>query len=1012
MGPKSLIKIIHSSVKGRRRFRVKGLPKSAPMKSWIEHYLSRDDKVKDVSANPATGNVLVTFDPECNPKRISTLLEQVTWAFIRSASEYTDKEIINRVEEKLRETGLLVISEQSTKRKWYLEDTDNILDQLGSSPEGLTTAAIQTNLTKYGKNIIPEPEERSKVDIFLSQFQSFPILVLGVATGVSLATGGVVDAVVIGSVIVANSIIGYITESEAEKTMNSLKSLINPSAAVMREGAVISIPTQDVLVGDILLLKPGTYVSADARVIDASNLTVDESILTGESLPVDKFPDIIDTLDTPLSSRNNMIFAGTIITGGQGTAVVVAVGTYTELGKIQSLVAGTETQDTLIESQLALIGNHLIVISGAVCGIIFAIGIFRGIGFYQMLRTTISLAVAAVPEGLPAIATATLAIGVQKLRQQRVLVRNLDAVCTMGAVQTVCLDKTGTITLNRMTAIRVFTGMKSVNVDNGCTPFPDSKTCADILDCEDEMLQLLMVAVLCNETEVNGEQTRYTLNGSSTENALVFLAIKYGLDVDAVRQDYPLLKTQYRSEDNPYMITTHTLPKGKLLALKGSPPEVLEKCRYHVVNGERRLLSEVDKESILNENSGMADDPLRVLGVAMATRRAGKMGVSEGYTWLGLVGMTDPIRKGVAASIKELHRAGIDTVMITGDQYETAEAVGKTLNLGKNGHVTVLDASDFDGPETMEMLVKDTNVFSRVSPSDKLQIVQALQGAGRIIAMTGDGINDSPALKAADIGISMGKSGTDVAREVADVILQDDELQTLIIAIRDGRAVHDNIRKALRYMLATNFSEILLMLTAGTLGIGYPLAAMQLLWINLVSDTFPGLALAMEPPETDIMSRPPRDPEAPLVSRKEFKRLAFEGTVMSTAALASYGYGLIQYGAGATANTLAFQTLTSAQILHALSSRSESGTVLDKHKDNPYLSWAVLGSLGLQTLTQLVPSLRSFLGLTPLSLTDLLIVGGTTLSSLLLNEVTKPPSDVVEMKPRCINGSIVYEKGA
>ncbi|MBI5570855.1 MAG: cation-transporting P-type ATPase [Desulfomonile tiedjei] len=879
-------------------------------------------------------------------------------------------------------------------------DKKFVLASLDSSLEnGLSTEAAQKNRKKYGLNIVPEPSPRSKLGMLIDQFRSLPVVLLSVAAALSVATGGAADAMVIMAVVGINAVIGFVTESQAERTINSLKCLIQPYAQVIREGDLREIPAQQVLVGDILTLRPGTYVTADARLLEASHLSVDESVLTGESMPVVKVSTPLKGVAIPLADRINMVYSGTLVTGGQGRAVVVASGRFSEMGKIQSLVSSAATPETPIERQLTVIGNQLVLLSGAICGLVFVIGLIRGNGVLQMLKTAISLAVAAVPEGLPAVATTTLALGINNMRRHKVLMRNLDAVCTLGSIQTICFDKTGTVTRNKMSVLRIHTGMKRIKVEgngwaNGQSALYGARP--------DEFGKLLETCVLCNETQIETQHEQYVLNGSSTENALVHLAISCGVEVETLREQYPLLETEYRSDDRQFMSTAHLLSDGgRLVALKGSPVEVLAKCKHQMKDSARVPLTEEDRDRIEAENDSMAGDALRVLGVAYAIHQGSEPSASEnGLTWLGLVGMADPIRDRVKESIAAFHQAGLETVMITGDQSQTAYAVGRRLGLSNGRPLEILDSTSLTNtdPAMIKALGKQVHVFSRVSPSNKLQIVQALQSSGQVVAMTGDGINDGPALKAADIGIAMGRGGTDVAREVADVVLEEDDLETLIVAIRDGRTIYNNIRKTLRYLLATNFSEIQVMFVSGALGLGYPLNAMQLLWINLLSDIFPGLALALEPAEPDVMDRPPRDPQEPIVSTGDFKRIAFDAATMTATSLAAYGYGLAKYGMGASAATLAFQSLTISQILHAISCRSEHRSVFDAGESAPnqYLNIAIIGSLGLQLATLFVPGLRSLLGITSITAVDGLVIGGAAVLPLLISEATKNGTEGVD----------------
>ena len=881
---------------------------------------------------------------------------------------------------------------------WHTLTADRILDLLGSSGKaGLSGQEASDRLAQYGPNALPEADARSAWGIFFDQFKSLPVALLGAAAGVSVVTGGLADAIVILAVVGINGVIGYATESEAEKTIHSLKQLVKPTADVLRDGTVATVSAELVVPGDVLVLRPGAYVAADARLLECSHLSLDESVLTGESMPVVKTVDVLARQEVTLGDRVNMVYMGTLVTGGQGLAVVVATGGFTEVGRLQALVGEAKSPETPMERQLDQLGDQLVLISGAACALVFGIGLLRGYGFLLMFKTAISLAVAAVPEGLPAVATTTLALGIRNMKRHHVLIRQLNAVETLGCIQTICFDKTGTITMNRMAVARLFAGMKDVRVVNGS--FRLDGTSMDPLRVE-ELRSLIEVSVLCNETEIEGGRggEEYVLRGSPTESALVTMAIQSGIDVLELRARYPLRKVNDRSENRLFMGTLHELTDGdrhgRVIAVKGSPVEVLSMCDCHIQDGIHAHLTEDDRSRIELENDRMAADALRVLGVAcLVVESDDYFEVAGSLVWLGLIGMADPVRPGVSGLIKEFHRAGIDTIMITGDQSPTAYAIGKELELSRGEPLEIMDSTHLASMDAgmLEALSEKVHVFARVTPAFKLQIVQALQARGRVVAMTGDGINDGPALKAADIGIAMGEGGTDIAREVADVVLEEDNLETVIVAVRDGRTIYNNIRKSLHFLLATNFSEIMVMFLTVAAGLPSPMSAMQLLWINLLSDIFPGLALAMEEPEKDILDRPPRSPEEPIVKGSDFKRLTFEASTLSLGAMAAYGYGIMRYGTGANAGTLAFHSLTSAQLLHALSCRSEKHSFLqgDRLPPNPYLSMALGGSFALQLLAVFVPGLRGLLGLTPVGLIDCAVIASTAVLPLLVNESTK-----------------------
>lgn len=1015
-----MVKPVHYAVKGRARFKVAGLYRSETLRKEIEVNLQANEGIGKVYVNVLTGNVLVCYNSGNTPETIALVLRTIVSAYkaqsgISSLSNTgntcntNNKNLPAAKSKTIRQQGKTAVSKRKLRQSvihaveqrpenWHQTDAGAVLEHFYASGEyGHSKEAAGRNLKIYGYNVLPEAVPRSGFSIFINQFNSLPVALLGVAAAISIATGGLVDALVIAGVTLINAAIGYTTETQTEKTIHALKGLVRPLALVKREGTILELGAEEVVPGDLLILRPGSYVAADARLIASSHLSSDESALTGESMPVKKNPDTCLEGEIPLADRSNMVYMGTLVTGGQGVALVVATGRFTEIGKIQTLVGEAETPPTPMELQLSRMGTQLVIISGAVCGLVFVIGLLRGYGFLQMLKISISLAVAAVPEGLPTVATTTLALGIRDMRKHKVLIRRLDAVETIGSVQTICLDKTGTITMNRMSVITAHAGLQRYVFSNGKILAQGEPVSP--YSC-DELLKMLHIPVLCNESEVISEAGLFVVNGSPTENALIHAALDSGIDVVSLREKFPLLSIAHRSENRNYMYTVHeTQNSSKVFAVKGSPCEVLSICNWYMKDSQKIPLTDEDRLLIETENERMAGKALRVLGVAYAYRDSSfTVTDSEGeledeLIWLGLVGMADPIRDRVKEMVAGFHIAGIDTVMITGDQSPTAYAIGKELDLSNNGHLEILDSTHFANiePAVMTALCEKAHVFARVSPAHKLQIVQALQGAGKIVAMTGDGINDGPALKAANIGIAMGHTGTDVAREVADIIIEDDNLETMLIAISRGRTIYNNIRKSVHFLLSTNLSEIMVMFTALSTGLGQPLNAMQLLWINLISDIVPGLALALEPPEPDVLSLPPRDPSEPLIRNSDFKRIAFESGVISVGTLGAYGYGLARYGMGPQAGTMAFLSLTAGQLLHALSCRSERHSIFSTEKlpRNKYLELSLGSSFAIQGLAMTVHGLRKLLGITPISILDGIVIAGSSVLPLVVNEATK-----------------------
>jgi P-type Ca2+ transporter type 2C len=1011
-----VVETVHSSVNGRARYKVSGLYRSHELKRRLESTLSNTRGIGRVSASILTGNVLVVFNSGATPPQIASLIlavvtdhrpEPHSKASSPSKAQISKPGLIpSPINDSLQYLGKKLYDlrphpAEMESRPWHLIESDRIIVSLQTSDSsGLSDEAAGQQLRRYGPNLLPESVPRSGFSMLIDQFKSMPNLLLGVAAGLSIATGGVSDAVIILGVVTINAVIGYVTESQAEKTIQSLKGMVRPNASVIRNGRPREIKAESIVVGDLLVLKPGSYIAADARVIETHQLYVDESALTGESVPVLKTAAVLIEENLPIGDRLNMVYMGTLVTGGQALAVVVATGRHTEMGRIQILLGEAEPPETPMERQLVQMSNRLVLISMTVCGLVFAVGLLRGQGLVHMLKTAISLAVAAVPEGLPTVATTTLALGIRNMRRHHVLIRHLEAVETLGAVQTICLDKTGTITLNRMTVVAIHAGEKQIRVWDGRFRCEDEEVNPF---ASDELLRLIHISVLCNEAAVVLQEGEYLLQGSPTENALLQMAISSGMDVLKLRDRYPVVRMNHRSENRNFMTTLHASSEPDetrhLLAVKGNPVEVLAMCRYRMCNGQIVPLTDEIRSKIQTENEVLSGRSLRVLGVAYVLLHPGEDPADHALIWLGHIGMADPVRNGVKELIGDFHRAGIDTVMITGDQSPTAYAIGKELNLGRDQPLSIMDSTHLSEvePDAMIGISKQVHVFARVSPSHKLQIVQALQKAGKVVAMTGDGINDGPALKAADIGIAMGHSGTDVAREVADVILEDDNLETMIVAVSHGRTIYNNIRKSVHYLLATNLSEIIVVSAAISFGLGEPLNSMQLLWINLMSDVFPALGLALEAPEPDVLSRPPRDPEEPIVRSSDFKQITSEAAVLSAGALGAYGYGMLRYGPGPRAGTMAFMSLTLGQLLHALSCRSETHNLFDRLRapkkpplaPNPYLSMAIGGSVAIQVLTLAVPGLRRLLGITPIGLLDGVVIGGTAVAPLIVNELIK-----------------------
>ena len=1016
---RALVRSTATRVPGRVRFDVPGLYRSDAVRARLEQALGDLDGVRSVQPNVLTGRVLVLFAPTLALDALSAAIERAIderapspralpraprrWPVVDALRGFTGA--FRGFASMLRPSEALAsmagaqtmtagrIKETQAILPWHRLTLDEVIGQLGSSDQqGLAVSEAGERLRRYGLNTLVGDEGRSDIAIFIDQFNSLPVWLLCASAGIAVITGGLLDAGVILGVVLINGVIGFVTERQAEKTINSLAETGVREVQVLRDGEAMSIEIEQIVPGDVLLLTPGSYLAADVRLMRSHRLTIDESALTGESLPVTKDHDFKAVEETALGDRKNMGYMGTHVTGGNGRGVVVATAEATELGQIQTMVGEAESPDTPMQRQLDQMGTQLALLSGAICAGVFVVGVLRGYAWLEMLKSSVSLAVAAVPEGLPAVATTTLAMGIADMRKRNVAVRHLDAVETLGSVQVFCMDKTGTLTMNRMAVVSVYGGGSQLGVAE--KRFVEDGKTIDALDRE-ELVRMLQVVALCSEVEVLGPPGSYTLEGSATESALVQMGLDAGIDVPSLRNELPKLKTRYRAEGRPYMSTLHATEDGKgLLAVKGSPDAVLEHCTTMLRDGKKVRLNAKLRQEILRENERMAGNALRVLGAAYRDLDSPDLPPkTEKLVWLGLSGMADPMRPGMDKLIREWHRAGIQTIMITGDQAATAYAIGKQLGLSGNRPLQVLESSKLDEmePELLAGLAKNVQVFARVSPAHKLKIVRALQEAGYVVAMTGDGINDGPALKASDIGVAMGMTGTNVARDVSDVVLEDDNLHTMETAVSQGRTIYNNIRKMIHFMVSTNLTEIEVMLAGVAMGWGQAMNPMQLLWINLVTDIFPGLALSLEPAEPGIMDLPPRDPDEAIIEGHDLKRMIFESGIIGVGTLGAFIYGMRRYGLGPAASTLAFNTLTLNELVHALSSRSHYRLVGGRElPSNPHLTKAVVGMAALQLIVSVLPGARRLLGTSPLGLADLAVVGAGVLGPLVINEATKP----------------------
>jgi P-type Ca2+ transporter type 2C len=1011
---------VRSALPGRFRLWVAGLYQNDALKRLLEHELNGASPRRSATVNVVSGTLLVRAPHDTAAdalvREIETLVERFASTHALSLQELARRSQIKPLYLSLPRNGgagpswptLSALKrlaaargrareeeppgEEQATHDWHHLDAGRVIELLGVGPlAGLSASQVSERLARYRSNTLPPLRRRSELLMFLDQFKELPVAVLAGSTVLSMLTGGVADGVVILGVMLINGLIGFVTESTAERSIASLTREGAAAADVLRDGRVHTLPIEELVPGDVILLRPGSLVPADGRVLEAHDLSIDESALTGESLPVSKAVATLGDASAPLAERSNMVYRGTLVTGGAGRAVVVATGRATQVGQLQTMVGEVARPETPMQKQLRELGERTVLIAGVVCGGVFIVGLLRGQALGSMLRTAVSLAVAAVPEGLPTVAITTLAIGIRKMKAQHVIVRRLDAIETLGAVQVLCFDKTGTITHNRMRVVQVSVAEDTFPVERGRVASAERELTAHERRAIE---QLWRVGSLCSDVVLEPGDPPST-SGSPTERALVDAALEAGIDVSALRDQHPLARVEHRSEERKWMATWHGVEggTGQLLAVKGSPLEVLERCRYWLREGEPTPLGDDTRRVIRRLNERMAGEALRVLGMAYAEPCASDEPAEGRLVWVGMMGLADPPREGLPELMRKFRRAGVRSVMITGDQSATAYAIAKQIGLDTDGELQTLDSVELDrmDPDLLSELAPRVQVFSRVSPRHKLRIVQALQKAGLVVAMTGDGINDCPALKAADIGVAMGGAGGSVAREVADMILERDDLSAMLVAIEHGRVIHADIKKAVRFILSTNLSEILLTFLSVAAGFGEGMSPMQLLWINLVSDIFPELALALQPGEKDVLERPPRDPSAYMFSQPELRHMAGEGAFLTLGALAVYLYGISRYGRSTQARSLSFLALSSAQLLHAFSTRSERAHIFGSERaaPNPYLPMSVVGGIALTALMQLIPATRRWLGSGPMPVLDWAVAGVGAVGPLLANEWVK-----------------------
>ena len=889
---------------------------------------------------------------------------------------------------------------------WYALREEEVLRALRSDRGGLDQGEATGRLEKCGPNVLMEEEKTTSFKIFLGQFKNFLILILVAAVVVSAAIGEVFDAGVIFAIVVACAVLGFIQEYRSEKAIQALKKMAAPTAKVLRNGREEEIPATEIVPGDIILLGTGDRVPADARIIEAAGLTLDESSLTGESVPVQKTTEPIQQGELAVGDRANMVFSATVVTYGRGKGVVTATGMGTEFGRIAGMIQEVEEKKTPLEERLDHIGKWLGILCLAVVAVVFLLEVFlRGASLLEMFIWSVSLAVAAVPEALPAVVTGSLAIGVQRMARNNAIVRRLPAVETLGCTTVICSDKTGTLTKNEMTVRKIYVDGSLTEVTGvGYEPKGGFVRDGGPLDPKVErgLESLLKAMVLCNDSKLVRSNESWSILGDPTEGALLVVAQKGRIDAEQLRATHSRIgEIPFESERKRMTVICRGEGKESIAWVKGAPEAILSQSTHIVRDGRVEALSGEEKRAILAVNEGFASEALRVLGGAYRDLRE----PMEGYTaenvekdliFLGLMGMIDPPREEVKDAMTSCTAAGIRPVMITGDHKLTAMAVARELRQleGESlqgGKAVALSGVELDrlSDEEFEELVEEIAVYARVSPEHKLRIVKAWQKKGEVVAMTGDGVNDAPALKQADIGVAMGITGTDVTKEASDMTLTDDNFATIVRAIEEGRGIYNNIKKYLIFLLSCNVGEILILGLTGLLGLPLPLIALHILWVNLITDGLPALALGVDPHEPDLMELPPRDPKESIFTRKiQWYIAGLAVNIFLGLFPLFYWYwkaeGLVK------AQTMVLVTIILFEMFIAFNCRSDRYSIFKLGWfSNKWLVWAVLSSIALMVLVLYVPYLAFLFHTVPLGYFDWIVALGVSCSALIFVELYK-----------------------
>jgi len=968
-----MVRVIHQ-LKGRVRFEVPGLRRCRSLAMHLERELKGAPGLELVSANTLTGHVLVLFTDPQTPLTLAALIKSSRLAFLESrdddelcfaaTSEEPSFQVFPRDDSWSQNpppSAAVKDSGEASRVPWHAMETGRVVKLLETNYElGLSEPEFQRRLARIGPNTLPGTFTRSLFEIITGQVNSLPVLLTGGAALLSFATGGILEGLLVMGIAALNVVIGAFVEEKAERTLSGVRESVNLRTQVLRDGQLQEVPFALIVPGDVLEIQAGCRIPADARLIRSDLLSVDESALTGESMPVNKTSAPIDDGDIPITERSNMVYRGTLVVEGTGYAVVVATGAETVLGKLQNFLGEVFPPEASMVRDMRGIATHLLRLGMSACCVFAVLSLLRGHSLLRIIKESLSLMAASVPSGLSTIAVGAFAMGHGDLRRSRVLVQRLRALGSLASTQIVCFDKTGTLTMNQMMPKELRAGGKVVKIE---TPSDDMENWS-LPSHDPDIFRLVELAALCNEATLVAQDGFESIEGSSTEQSLLQLAAMAGIDPNALRSDYPMVHMTPRTEEWPFMVTVHVSKGGKrLIAMKGSPLEVLGRCTHVFQDGRAIPLTEEARQALEGENFKMAGSGLRVLGIAFREtrlrRKVDEKRDAMRLVWVGLIGLTDPVRPGAASVIQALQGMGIKTVVITGDQSLTARHIGEQLRLSGDDPLRILDANDMQvlSAAGLRSVVTQAHVFARLSPTQKHQIIQAYQDSGANVVMVGDGFNDVLALKVADVGIAMGRTGADLARKSADLVLEDDNIEAVRLAIGNGRAFYRNVRRSVLFLMTSSHADLLLSFgeRSGLLSMGP--GAWRNVWINLEC-----LALALEPPAQRPRESLPVSSVNGLLSEDDMEQSLNDAVGIIAGALPAGLYGAARYGIGPDAEQLFLKSNAINEMLFGLACRHRDGSAADGLKSNAFLNTLLSICVGGYLVAAMLPGIGKSLG--------------------------------------------------